>query len=140
MVFSCSCFMLLPPPPPLRLYGSHSRKPSTTRSTSLRFFSKTANMKMMVAPVAIPATYQSQVQPKFTEAYQIMVISDSSRKTEPSSSNPRIRNMIPENTPANENAPRINGNHGELTTPLMKMSAVEDTTIVTRERYRIPRT
>ena len=84
-------------------------------------------MKMMVAPVTIPATYHNHVQPKFADAYQIIVTIDSRRKIEPSNSRPRIRNRIPANTPASENDPRINGNHGELATPLMKISAVEET-------------
>src|SRR5258705_9181992 len=107
-------------------YRSQSFKPSTTRSTSPRFFSKTANMKMIVAPVKMPATYHSQVQPRFAEAYQIIVIIASKRKTEPSSSRPRMRKMIPENTPAKENAPSTSGSQGELATPLIKMSAVDD--------------
>src|SRR6185369_14588052 len=109
-----------------KVQASHSLNPSTTLNTSFLFFSNTANMKMIVAPVAMPATYHSHVHPKFTDAYQIIVVIDSNRNTEPSSSNPRILNMIPENTPVNENAPRINGSHGEFATPLMKMSAVED--------------
>lgn len=83
-------------------------------------------MKIMAAPVAIPATYQSHVQPKFSDAYQIMVTIDSSRKIEPNKSNPRIRNIIPAKTPASDNEPRIKGSHGELAAPLMMMSAVDD--------------
>src|SRR5687767_9054297 len=73
-------------------------------------------MKMIVAPVTIPATYHSHVQPKFTDAYQIIVMIDSNKKTEPSSNSPRMRKMIPANTPANENDPRISGSHGEFAT------------------------
>src|SRR6476659_8387837 len=119
LIFSYRSYYLQP-------QTSHSFNPSTIRITSFLFFSNTANMKMIVAPVAIPATYHSHVHPKFTDAYQIIVVIDSKRNTEPRSSNPRILNIIPENTPTNENAPRINGNHGEFTTPLIKMSAVED--------------
>src|ERR1051326_3614685 len=61
-------------------YRSHSFNPSTTRKTSLRFFSKSANMKMIVAPVTMPATYHSHVHPKFTDAYQIIVTIESRRK------------------------------------------------------------
>src|SRR5882724_3096335 len=111
----------------LLTYRSQSFKPSTTRSTSPRFFSNTANMKMIVAPVTMPATYQSQVHPRFAEAYQIIVMIASSRNTEPSNNKPRMRKMIPENTPARENAPSTSGSQGELATPLMKMSAVDDT-------------
>src|SRR5688572_20599263 len=107
-------------------YRSHSFSPSTTRITSPRFFSNTANMKMIVAPVTMPATYHNQVQPRFSDAYQIIVMIDNNRNTEPSSSIPLTRNMIPANTPANENDPRISGSHGEFATPLMKMSAVDD--------------
>src|SRR6185436_16997131 len=99
----------------------------TTRNTWLRFFSNTANMKMIVAPVTIPATYHSRVQPKFADAYQIIVTIDNKRKMEPRKSRPRMRNSIPANTPASENDPRINGNQGEFATPLIKMSAVEET-------------
>src|ERR1041385_1302882 len=108
-------------------YRSHSFNPSTTRKTSLRFFSKSANMKMIVAPVTIPATYHSHVHPKFTDAYQIIVTIESRRKIAPSNNNPRMRKTIPANTPASENDPSINGNHGEFATPLMKMSAVDET-------------
>ena len=83
-------------------------------------------MKMIVAPEAMPATYQSHVHPKFADAYQIIVTIDSRRNTDPRSNNPRIRNMIPENTPASANAPRMSGSHGEFATPLMKMSAVDE--------------
>src|SRR5215813_1970446 len=55
---------------------SHSLNPSIRRITSLRFFSNIANMKMIEAPVTIPATYHNQVQPKFAEAYQISVTID----------------------------------------------------------------
>ena len=41
---------------------------STTRRTSARFFSKTAKVAMISAPVTMPATYQSHVQPKLTDA------------------------------------------------------------------------
>lgn len=51
-----------------RVYRSHSFNPSTTRSISSRFFSKSANVKMIIAPVTMPATYHNQVQPKFAEA------------------------------------------------------------------------
>jgi hypothetical protein len=84
-------------------------------------------MKMIVAPVTIPATYHNHVQPKFADAYQIIVTIDNNRKIDPSNSRPRMRNRIPANTPARENDPSINGNHGEFATPLMKMSAVDET-------------
>src|SRR5690349_7130600 len=106
---------------------SHSFNPSTRRSTSLRFFSKTANMKMIVAPVTIPATYHSHVHPRFADAYQIIVMIDSNRNTAPKSSRPRMRKMIPAKTPASENVPSTSGSHGEFATPLMKMSAVDET-------------
>ena len=70
------------------------------RSTSLRFFSNTANIKMIVAPVTIPATYHSQVQPRFADAYQIIVMIDNNKNTAPNSNKPLIRNMIPAKTPA----------------------------------------
>src|SRR6185369_7215069 len=108
-------------------YLSHSLRPSTTLRTSLRFFSNTANIKMIVAPVTIPATYHNHVQPKFADAYQIIVVIESKRKIEPRNSRPRMRNRIPAKTPASENDPRINGNHGEFATPLIKMSAVDET-------------
>src|SRR6266850_6108032 len=107
-------------------YRSQSFNPSTTRSTSPRFFSNTANMKMIVAPVTMPATYHSHVQPRLAEAYQIIVMMASKRNTEPSKSSPRIRKMIPANTPAKEKPPSSNGSQGELATPLIKMSAVEE--------------
>src|SRR5919197_791328 len=110
----------------LPIYRSHSLMPSTTRNTSPRFFSNTANIKMIVAPVTIPATYHSQVQPKLADAYQMTVMIESSRKTEPSSRKPRIRKMIPQNTPAIDNAPKTNGSQGESATPLRKMSAVDE--------------
>src|SRR5687767_16009713 len=94
-------------------------------------------MKMIVAPVTIPATYHSHVQPKFTDAYQIIVMIDSNKKTEPSSNSPRMRKMIPANTPANENDPRISDSHGEFATTSIKMSAVEDTEKGTRAINRI---
>src|ERR1051325_88061 len=83
-------------------YRSHSFNPSTTRKTSLRFFSKSANMKMIVAPVTMPATYHSHVHPKFTDAYQIIVTMESRKKTPQSNSTPRRRKTIPANTPASE--------------------------------------
>src|ERR1051325_8702339 len=108
-------------------YRSHSFNPSTTRKTSLRFFSKSANMKMIVAPVTIPATYHSHVHPKFTDAYQIMVPIVTRRTIAPSRNNTTMRKTIPPKPPASENDPSINGNHGEFATPLMKMSAVDET-------------
>src|ERR1051326_5756279 len=108
-------------------YRSHSFNPSTTRKTSLRFFSKSATMKMIVSPVTMRATYHSHVHPKFTDAAQIIVTIESRRKIAPSNNNARMRKTIPANTPASENDPRINGNHGEFATPLMKMSAVDET-------------
>ena len=84
-------------------------------------------MKMIVAPVTIPATYHNHVQPKLLDAYQIIVVIDSNKKIAPSNSNPRMRNSIPANTPASENDPSISGSHGEFATQLMKMSAVDET-------------
>ena len=81
---------------------------------------------MIVAPVTIPATYQSHVHPKFTEAYQIIVTIENNKNNELKNSIPRIRKTIPEKIPARENEARINGNQGELATPFMMMSAVED--------------
>src|SRR5438128_1820186 len=46
----------------------HSLNPSTTRRTSARFFSKIAKVAMITAPLTMPATYQSQVQPKLNDA------------------------------------------------------------------------
>src|ERR1051325_11916444 len=91
---------------------------------------------MIAAPVAMPATYQSHVQPKFTDAYLIIVAIASSRKIEPSKRNARTRKIIPANPPATANAAKTNGSHGELATPLMKMSAVDDAQIVVRHKYR----
>src|SRR5574338_706865 len=79
----------------------------------LFFFSKIANVRMIVAPVAIPKTYHSHVQPKLTDAYQIIVTIDNNRKIVPRSSMPRMRNTIPAKMPASENDPSINGSHGE---------------------------
>ena len=47
---------------------SQARKSSITRNISLFFFSNKAKMKMIVAPVTMPATHQIHVQPKFDEA------------------------------------------------------------------------
>src|SRR5215217_5290477 len=93
----------------------------------LFFFSKIAKVAMIVAPVAIPKTYHSHVQPKLSDAYQIIVTIDSNRKTDPSSVMPRTRNTMPAKTPASENDPSTNGSQGEFATPLMKMSAVDET-------------
>jgi hypothetical protein len=83
-------------------------------------------MKIIVAPVMIPATYHNHVHPRFADANQIIVMIDNSKNSDPRSNKPRIRNTIPENIPASENTLSINGNHGEFSTPLMKMSAVDD--------------
>src|SRR5215213_10924788 len=90
-------------------------------------FSNSPKVRMIVAPVTIPKTYHSHVQPKLSEAYQIIVTIDSKRKTDPSSNMPRMRNTMPAKMPASENDPSINGSHGEFATPLMKMSAVDET-------------
>ena len=71
-------------------------------------------MKMIVAPVTIPATYHNHVQPRFVDAYQIIVTIESNRNTEPNSSNPRMRKMIPANTPASENEPNTSGSQFAL--------------------------
>src|SRR5215470_5297008 len=120
-VVSCICHVEL-----MEVYRSHSLKPSIIRITSLRFFSNTANMKMIDAPVTMPATYHSHVQPKFADAYQISVTIDNKRKIEPRKSIPRMRKTMPANTPASDNVPRMSGNQGESATPLRKMSAVEE--------------
>src|SRR6266481_2753062 len=49
-------------------HPSHSLNPSTIRRTSARFFSNTAKVAMIAAPVAMPATYHNHVQPKLTDA------------------------------------------------------------------------
>ena len=83
-------------------------------------------MKIIVAPVIIPATYHNHVHPRFAEANQIIVMIDNNRNTAPRNNKPRMRNTIPENIPASENTLKMSGNHGEFSTPFMKMSAVED--------------
>ena len=49
-------------------------------------------MKMIVGPVTIPATYHNQIQLRFADAYQIIIVMiANSRNTEPNNRNPRKR-------------------------------------------------
>ena len=80
---------------------------------------------MIIMPVIIPAAYHNHVQPKFTCAYRIIVVMASNRKTEPSTRNALMRNIIPQSTPSTESAARIIGSQGKLTLEDKEKAAAE---------------
>src|SRR6185503_6999740 len=91
----------------------HARSPSTIAIICDRFFSNRANSARIIRPSTIPATYQSHVQPRLTDAFQIIAPTARARKLVPRNRKGRMRYMTPTSTPATDRAASTSGSQGE---------------------------
>ena len=107
------------------LYFAQSFNCSTAASTSLRRFSKTANMARIAAPKAMPQMYQIQVCCACA-ACEMMLTMSNTKNVNPRKRNDRTRNEIPANMPATESTISTRGSPQLFPSPAMNMSAVEE--------------